>query len=156
MFHAQRGSKPRMDVLVRHGKCKRTMSTNFLSKRTRTRSSMAKPECADRGLSNPVYAREWSERSWVWMQNRRKGGEVALQQARFDELGGMLREVRREQRRSLDDMAEALSVDPDLLCFLESGWGTEDEFLTHIDGWAGLLGLDVVSLRETFLPVVKK
>ncbi len=94
---------------------------------------------------NPIseeHNREAARRA-IARRKRMVNLETRLAQENLDFLGRALSGVRRLQRKSLENVAESISISPSLLCFLESGLGTAEEFAISIDRWAEALNQDI-------------
>jgi hypothetical protein len=105
-------------------------------------------------LQNPEYAQEWSRRAAQWSVNFSRGGEIRRQQLQRTQLGRELKKVRWCLGLSREEVAQAINLEPLMLCFLESGWATNEEFHEVIDPWVTKLGLDIDEYRQRIpLPI---
>ena len=102
--------------------------------------------------SDLIYQNEWARRATEWAMRMRQGGETRETQIRLNSAGDRLRTARFELRLPLEFLAKRLDLDPALLCFLESGWATQAEFLSVIDEWAKALAQDPVKYRQQVAP----
>lgn len=91
---------------------------------------------------DPAYSKEWVKRSTDWYMNMNEGGKIRKDQEELRELGSELQEKRLCLKRSLEETARKIGITPMLLCFLESGWGTADEFRDAMEEWTVALGVE--------------
>lgn len=141
MFHGKRGEDVKSPSHSRHEEEPQGRAVSIPTRAT-WRQYMGRLEREDR-LPDAAYIREWARRAAEWFETRVQGGEKRAEQEQLERVGANLQDVRRGQNRSLEEVATSIRLDPAMLCFLESGWATKDEFLEVIDQWASALGQDV-------------
>jgi hypothetical protein len=89
--------------------------------------------------SDPNFLEEGASRAAQYYMNFRQGGKIRRSQEKLDCLVKDLRSQRVSQHKTLEEVAEAIGIEPAILCLLENGWGTIDEFLEIIGIWSVIL-----------------
>lgn len=101
---------------------------------------------------NLTSINEQANRAAEWAIRMCRGGEATAEQEILNQIGAELREARRHQSRSINQIANEIGLDPAMLCFLEVGWVTREEFLDFVNRWANTLGKEAEEYRQQIEP----
>lgn len=87
---------------------------------------------------------EWARRTAEVSTRLAQGGVVAEQQEKVRSVTATLKQVRLQQCMPLEQVAQALGIEPMRFCFFESGLLGAEELFEVVDKWLDKLGLDRV------------
>lgn len=127
---------PRKDV----GRRVRLKPSSLIIKSSKQTGMKEADQSCD-SLYSREYQKEWVRRSTYRFERMMKGGVLAKQQSRFEEIGTDLKNLRISQNRTRDDIAQEIGMKPTTLCFLETGWFEYGEFMEVVDRWTQVLGV---------------
>lgn len=103
---------------------------------------------SDRYFKDECYRHEWVRRVAVYHDKISRGGSSQVLQESLTRFGRAMQNERWNRTVSASTLASQLSIAPEMLCFLESGFVHPDELLAVAEKWLSILGTDLSLLEE--------